>query len=357
MGLFNKLFKKKNNSTPRGFYELAIKGVDKITSDTVKISLEIPDEVKNVFHFKPGQYLDFEIEINGEKLRRSYSICSGKNEDLSVAVKQVENGKVSSWFNQEATIGMPIIVGTPNGNFIVPEKANSIVAIAAGSGITPIMSIAKELKPDQKMTLIFGNRKEDSIIFKSEIDQIATVRPTYFLSGEEKDGFKKGRISAENFNEHIKTNLDLLKADYFLICGPEEMIHAVNESLHTFGIPKEKIKFELFTTPVLLKEESPKHDSNFNGKSTVSVILDDEKETFELDSSGKSILEVATAKGMDAPYSCKGGVCSSCKAKVIKGSATMDLNYVLTDQEIEEGYILTCQAHPSSEELVISYDD
>jgi len=178
-----------------------------------------------------------------------------------------------------------------------------------------------------------------------------------FLSGEEKENYISGRITEETFKAQIKANLDLLKSDYFLLCGPEEMIHAVNEALHSFGVSKEKIKFELFTTPTLMKEEAPKHESNFKGTSKVTIILDDEKVSIDLKTTGKSILDAATAEGMDAPYSCKGGVCSSCKAKVIKGSVTMDMNYVLTDEELKEGYTLTCQAHPSSEELVVSFDD
>lgn len=358
MGLFDKIFKKKETSnTPKGFHAVNIKDIIKHGQDTVQVTLDIPKELKSQFNFIPGQYIDFSIEINGEELRRSYSICSALNEDISVAIKQVENGKVSTWFNEKATVGSSIYAASPKGSFTIPSNAKNITAIAAGSGITPILSMTKNLTSSQKMELIYGNKTLDSTLFKSSIEAISNVKPNYFLSQEEKEGNVFGRISTETLTAFIKTNLDILKSDGFFICGPEEMIQSANEVLKSFGVAKDKIHFELFTTPVLLKDDSQDKTNNFSGNSKVTVILDDEKLEFDLDSNGKNILDIVNGKGMDAPYSCKGGVCCSCRAKVIKGSATMDLNYALTEGEVADGYILTCQAHPSSDELVISYDD
>ncbi len=359
MGIFKNLFSKKSGAnTPKGFYTLTIAGIEKMTADTVKVTLDVPSNLKTEFTFKPGQYLDFSIQLNGKEERRSYSICSGKNEPLAVAVKAVENGTVSRWFNENVVTGDELIVSRPSGNFILPETAKKVVAIAAGSGITPIMAFAKALSAnDGSMDLFYGNRTEDSILFRSEIDALSAVNATYFLSAEDKEGFKLGRIDTTTFSILIKENLQLLKADYFVLCGPEQMIAEVSDVLKTFGVSPDKIKYELFTTPVLLKSETEVIENTFEGLAKVTVILDDDKISYELASKGPSILEKTNKEGMDAPYSCKGGVCSTCKAKVLKGSCTMTMNYALTDKEVQEGYILTCQAHPAEAEIVVSYDE
>jgi len=360
MAFFKKLLKKSNNSSkpPRGFHSMKISAVEKLTSDTVKVLLEIPEGKEKEFVFSAGQYLDFSININGTDFRRSYSICSGTNEPLAVAVKQIENGIVSMWFNHAAQEGDTLQVSSPQGNFTIPKEAKNIVAIAAGSGITPIMSIAKEIeKNGGKFKLFYGNRTTETILFKSEIDALTNTTCSYYLSGEEVEGYGKGRINKQNFSEIIKSDLQLLKTDCFFICGPEQMILEISEVLKLFGVSDEKIRYELFTTPVLLKKEDENTESDFSGEASVSVILDSEKITFNLAAKGESVLEKSINEGLDAPYSCKGGVCSSCKAKVLNGKTTMSMNYSLTDQEIEEGYTLTCQTHPASSEILISYDE
>ncbi len=351
MALFKKIFGKNQNAAPKGYSEVIIKAIDRETPEAVKVVLD-----KNT-KFAPGQYLTFSIHIDGNEERRSYSICSGKDEPLAVAVKQVENGKVSSWFNQKAEAGTTIYCSEPEGNFCVPNEVKKIVAIAAGSGITPILSIAKACEgTDRSLQLFYGNRTLESTLFKSEIEALKNTSCTYYFSGENVENHASGRIDKTAFSEVIKSNLDLLKSDGFFICGPEEMIVEIVEVLELFGVPKEKIHFELFTTPVLMKSEEPVENTSFEGTSRVTVLIDGEKEHFELSSDGDSILDKANAEDLDVPYSCKGGVCSTCKAKVIKGKATMTMNYSLTDREVEEGYILTCQAHPASEEIIVTYD-
>lgn len=361
MGLFNKMFKKEEKPEitsvhHKGYHQIAIKNIEKVTADTVKISFDIPAELSSKYKFIPGQYLNLCAKLNEKEERRSYSICSGANEDLAIAVKAVKDGKISHWANDILQIGDKIEVSEPDGHFKWNEKDKTIVAFAAGSGITPILSIAKKIESiGGKMSLFYGNRTEDSIIFKSELGLLSKTNTRHFLSQENKEGFENGRITKEKISEIVKENLDLLKADGFFLCGPEELILNVKEVLTLFGVPKEKIHFELFTVPVLMKSvETPA--SNFSGKSSVTVIIDDEKVDFELDAKGKSILDHLTNKGYDAPYSCRGGVCCTCKAKVVEGKASMTLNYSLTDEEVAEGYILTCQAHPASEKLVITYD-
>lgn len=359
MGLFKKLFKKdevKETSTGHTFESLTVESIERLTAHSVKLTFTIPQELSNKFVFKPGQYITIKKTFNNEEIRRSYSICSAPSEGLSVGIKAVENGLFSTFATSELKVGDSLLVSSPTGNFTLKGTEKKIAAFVAGSGITPVLSIAKSLGDDQEMELFYGNQTEQSIMFHNEISDLKHVHTSLLLSREEKEGFVFGKLNKEKVSELIKQNLDLLKYDAFLLCGPEEMIVATSEVLKLFGVSKEKIHYELFTTPVLMKSEIPVEENTFNGMSKVTVILDSEKIEVDLKSSGKSILDTVNDKGFDAPYSCKGGVCCTCRAKVLKGKATMTLNYSLTDAELAEGYILTCQAHPASEELVVSYD-
>ena len=288
-------------------------------------------------------------------MRRSYSICSAKNSDLAIGVKKVENGRVSSYLNNQLKEGNSILVQAPEGRFVPDNTMNKVVAIAAGSGITPILSIAHQFNGNGEMKLFYGSKTESNIMFKSELDDLNEIDKSYFLAQEEKEGFNHGRLTKDRFVEVIKSDLELLKSDAYFICGPEEMIMDVKEALTLFGVHEDKIKFELFTTSENAEEK--KSEPSISGKAKVEVELDGEQVSFELAPKGASILTAVNEEGLDAPYSCQGGVCSTCRAKVIEGKATMDVNYVLTDEEIAEGYILTCQAHPSTETLKVSYDD
>lgn len=362
MGLFGKLLKKdKSKSGKKGFVSLTISAINKETDDTVSVSFSVPKGEEKNFQFIPGQYLNFAIKIDGKEERRSYSICSSVKEPLTIAVKELKGGKVSSWFNNEAKVGDEIWTGYPEGGFKMTDAGRTYVAFAAGSGITPIFSIAKSisLATEGKLSLFYGSKTADQIIFKEGLDQLPQdqIKVQHLLSQEKKDGFLNGRLTKEKVNEIIKADLELLKADGFYICGPEDMIINVSETLKTFGVPKEKINFELFTTPTKMKSNEKTAQADYKGMSNVTVIIDDEESVFELDSSGDTILDEVESQGIDAPFSCRGGVCSTCKAKVLKGSATMDSNMALTDAEVEEGFILTCQAHPNSKELTVSYDE
>lgn len=358
MAFFGKLFKKDSSAkTHKGFNSLTIQKIEKLTPDCVKVTLEIPANLKDTYAFEAGQYINFIIEKEGKEERRSYSICSGPNEALAVAVKAVSDGNISVWFNSVAQEGITIQVSKPEGNFKLKSSDKNVVAFAAGSGITPIMSIAKSLeKSGGEMTLFYGNRLESSILFHSELKSLSHIKANYYLSGETAEGYSVGRLDKTAISEAIKQNLDLLKADGFFLCGPEEMIVAGVETLKLFGVSAEKIHYELFTTPTIMQPTTKAETSDFKGESNVKVILDGEEIEFKLKSNGKPILDILDREGFDAPYSCRGGVCCSCKAKVLKGQATMTMNYALTDEEVAEGYILTCQAHPASEELTVSFD-
>lgn len=359
MGLFG-LFGKKEEKVKlrKGFHQLTVSNVQRLTEDAVKISFDIPLELKNNYQYKAGQHLDISLMINGIEELRSYSICSSRVEPLSIGVKKIENGKVSAWLNEEVKVGDQLIISEPRGHFTLDENASKIVLIAAGSGITPLLAMAKERSGSgAEAILIYGNRTTSSIMFKSEIDVLKPLRALFFLSGETKEGYRSGRINRENFTALIKEELELLKSDAFYLCGPEGMINDVKHVLEFFGVRSDKIHFELFTAPVEMEPGATQSVAEFSGVSKVTAILDGEKVHFELDSKGATLLEAADRSGMDAPYSCKGGVCCSCRAKVLKGSAMMKVNYALTDDEVAQGYILTCQAHPTSDELTFSYDD
>lgn len=353
MALFKSLFGKNKDKAPRGFSSVAILSVDRLSPDSVKISLDVPKD--GSFDYIPGQYINVALTIKGEEQRRSYSICSGKNEPLAIAIKEVDKGRVSMWFNREAAAGTEILVSKPEGNFIKPAGAKNCVAIAAGSGITPIMSIAKQLEGNGTLRLFYGNKTAADILFKSEIDALQSTTAVYYLSQEENDFCEKGRITKDAFVADIKRDLSILQSDAFFLCGPLEMIENMREALEMFGVAKEKVFFELFTaqTTEATKEDAP--STAFSGKSKITLIMNGDEEVFDLDVK-KTILEGALSNSIDAPYSCRGGVCSTCKAKITSGTAMMNINYSLTDKEIEDGFILTCQAHPTSSEVTINYD-
>lgn len=368
MSFLKKMFGGKKESAPakKGKKDsssavLKIKQIDRLTADAVKVVFDVPVALKESYTYIPGQYINVIVKVDGKDITRSYSICSDVNEPLAIGIKKVEKGIVSSYFNDVAKAGDEVEVSFPMGNFKMSKVEGRYVAIAAGSGVTPVLSIAKLINrtKDGHLDLFYANRNEASIMFKAELEALSKdkVKTTHIFSEEEKEGVMFGMMTEEVITEIIKSNLELLKAQGFYICGPEPVIINAQNVLKRFGVADDKIFYELFTTPVLMESSSEAVVSDFNGVSKVTIILDDEKEHFDLASDGDTILEEAESYGIDAPYSCRGAICCTCKAKVIKGSATMDKNFTLTDSEIEEGYILTCQAHPNSEELIISYDE
>ncbi len=359
MALFSKIFGKKDETQklPKGFYEIEVKSVSNPTKDSTKIVLDLPTELKNEFNFIPGQYLTFILTIDGEEIRRSYSICSAADEDLAVAIKKIENGRASQWFNEKVQSGSKLIVGKPEGSFLFKPEDKNIVAFAAGSGITPVMSIAFEAeKLGTKMRLFYGNKTSDTAMFKAELEQLKNVEVLHFMSQNSENLYKAGRLDKNAITELIKNDLDLLQADAFFLCGPEEMIIAAKSTLELFGVKSDKIRFELFSTPVKMESNETDTDADFSGISEVTVFLDDEKIKLQISTEGKTILDILDKEGYDAPYSCRGGVCCTCKAKVLEGKVKMNLNYSLTDEEVAEGYVLSCQAHPASEKVTLTYD-
>ena len=349
------------------FHSLKVIDIKNETSDTVSVAFEIPEGDKNTFDYTSGQYLTLKLDINGNEERRSYSMCSSpfSGEPIRIAVKRVDKGLVSNHINDVIKVGDQIEVMSPQGSFTLETslEQKTYVAFAAGSGITPIWSMIKSVldnEPGSKFVLFYGNKTSDSTIFKNEIDSLTGDRlSVYHILSREETGnsITNGRIDKNKATELLKSNLDLLKSKAFFMCGPEEMIFNVKDVLQTLGVSENKIKFELFTTPVLLAAEKEVDVSNFTGTAKVKVIYDEEEITFDLSSDGENVLEAAMKHDVDAPFSCKGAVCCTCKAKVTEGKMIMDANYALSDEEVAEGFVLACQAHPASENVVLDFDE
>ncbi len=361
-------------SSPK-FHTLKVKHVKRETPDSVSISFDIPYELKHDYLFKQGQSVTFKRNFNGEEIRRSYSICSSPfDNELRVGIKQVENGLFSTFANTELKAGEEVEVMTPIGHFYTelnPENGKNYFAFAAGSGITPILSIIKTTlitEPKSSFTLVYGNKNQGSVMFLEEIEALKNQyleRFTVFhiLSRESVDvPLLNGRINAEKCADFLNKNLiDPKKVDEIFVCGPENMILAVKETMTKAGVDPKHIHFELFTTPAHSQIEyktqaaAPARQDKA-ATSSVSVKIDGITIQMDLPYGGDTILDAALKKGADLPFACKGGVCCTCRAKVTKGSVSMDMNFSLEDDEVEKGYILTCQSHPTSDEVFVDFD-
>jgi ring-1,2-phenylacetyl-CoA epoxidase subunit PaaE len=360
MSFFKRLFgaDKSEEHTTQTTWEIPVLSIECLTPSAVKVVFDIPEEAVKAFQYIPGQYLNIGLTINGSKYQRSYSICSAPHEPLAIGVKQVENGLVSTFINKELKPGDTLFVDVPNGNFRMTDIGGDYVAFAAGSGITPILSMLKTMSTSKQgsMKLFYGNKSPEQTMFLEDVEELNQKQQISSTLVYSQYGEARSRMSDEFVKAIIKSDLDLLKKDGFFICGPEEMIISVSEALKLFGVSDDKIHFELFTSPTLIQSKT-KVIANFKGVSEVEVILDGEKFTFDLAADGPRIIDVMDEQGIDAPYSCRGGVCCTCRGKILEGSATMDHNLALTDKEVAEGYVLTCQAHPTSEKLIISFDE
>lgn len=353
------------------FHKLKVKEVKSETPDCVSIAFVVPEGLQTEFLFEQGQNITLKKEIDGEEIRRSYSICSAPFEnELRVAVKKVEGGKFSDFANTILKAGDELDVLPPTGKFNTKLQATNnkqYLAFAAGSGITPVISIIKTTlltEPESRFTLVFGNRGRHSIIFFEELEALKNKYLNRFnliniLSREKTDApISFGRIDSQKLTELSKL-IDYKNTDEFFICGPEEMTFCVKEFLEATGIETKKIHFELFTTPgqkqssVVGRETLEK---NSGPKSKITVKLDGRSFDFDLGFDSENILDAALKQGADLPFACKGGVCCTCKAKLLEGEVEMDVNWGLEHEEVEQGYILTCQSHPLTEKVVVDFD-
>lgn len=341
------------------FHPLQIKNIVQETADAVSITFNIPDDLRKTFSFIAGQYITIKATLKKKEIRRAYSICSSpKSGEITVAVKRIEGGNFSVFATTELKIDAILEVAAPEGKFILEtasENTKNYIAFAAGSGVTPIMAMIKDVvdtEPNSKFTIVFGNKSSKSTLFFKELNLLKENNPnslfiTYLFSQEETKDAIFGRIDASIVNSIIEKNK---ACDDVFLCGPEEMILTVKDALAQNNISEDKIHFELFT-----KKEGASKNTSLNGETEITVILDDDTTSFTMQQSD-NILKAALAKDLDAPYSCQGGVCSSCLAKITEGKAIMKNNNILSDEEVEQGYILTCEAHPTTSKIVIDYD-
>lgn len=347
------------------FHKLIIKEIIRETAKAVSLVFEVPKNLKESFTFKAGQYITLKTTIEDNPIRRDYSICTSPNSgELKVTIKAVENGIFSQYANTQLRVGDVLEVAPPNGRFVFepkPSTHRTIMAFAAGSGITPIMGIIKTLlteEPQSKAVLVYGNKTpEDTIFLQELLDLESTYNDRFTLqllySQAQEDQALFGRIEKSTINFSIKKHLMESQADAYYLCGPEGMIDSVRDVLKEKGVDESRIKFELFKASI---PESTNDASIPEGQTQVTVILDEEETTFIMNNK-KSVLEAALAEDLDAPFSCQGGVCSSCLARIKEGEVEMRQNNVLTDSEVAEGLILTCQAHPKTSKIVVDYDD
>jgi ring-1,2-phenylacetyl-CoA epoxidase subunit PaaE len=346
------------------FHPLKIKDVRRETPQAVSIAFDIPENLREDYNFVAGQYINIKTNFEGQEIRKAYSICSapGSNE-LRVAIKAVKNGGFSVFANEKLIAGDSMEVGTPEGKFTFEPKADrqrNYAAFVAGSGITPVLAIIQSVlhgEPSSTFVLVYGNKTPEDTIFHQFLhdlqqEYVGRFFVHFVYSQAKADDALFGRIERAAVNFVIKNKHKEKEFEKFYLCGPEQMILTVNDVLRENNIPEKNIKFELFSTPIAEK----KIEENLDGQTKITVLVDDEEVTFMM-SQQMTILDAALKQGIDAPYSCQGGICSSCMARVSGGTAEMKKNAILTDGEIAEGLILTCQAHPTSGEIYVDFDD
>ncbi|MFK7755096.1 MAG: 2Fe-2S iron-sulfur cluster-binding protein [Sedimentitalea sp.] len=345
------------------FHPLALAAVTPLTSDSVALSFDVPDDLRDAFAFRPGQYLTLRAEVNGQEVRRSYSIASGPGTPLRVGVKQVEDGAFST-FAQSLTPGQQVQVMPPEGRF-VPSHEATLVLIAAGSGITPMVSIAADaLARGAHVTLIFGNKQTETIMFRAELDALKDRYLSQFtlihiLSRETQDvAILNGRITGDKITELARTGAFDLGADGIFLCGPGAMIDDVAAALTAANVAPERVHFERFYQDgeVPRAPRSTAAQAAAASGVSVAVVLDGARREFTVEAQDDTVLDAAMRHGLDLPFSCKGGMCCTCRCKVAEGSAEMAVNYSLEPWEMEAGFILACQTRPTSDRLVLDFD-
>jgi len=352
------------------FHPLIVKDIIKETEDCISIGLDVPAAEAEIFKFNPGQFLTLRMEVNGEQLRRSYSICSCPyQEDLRIALKILPDGKFSNYAKSRLKPGDIIESLPPSGRFhttLAPDHCRHYLAVAAGSGITPVISLVKSIlwkEPQSKVTLIYGNKDRHSILFKGQVDAlkdkyIQRFSVFHILSREKSDmALLKGRIDAEKMSFFLNHLIDPLCLDEVFICGPEEMIMENKRALEVAGVPSSHIHFELFTAAGATRTQEKPIVASSEGKICKALIKSDGNLiSMDIPFERESILEAALRQGADLPYACMGGVCTACRAKLEKGEVFMPINYGLETDEIREGFILTCQSYPRTPEIVVNFD-
>ncbi len=355
------------------FHRLTIRDIRHETGDAVSLAFAVPPELRDTYRFTQGQHLTLRTSIDGREVRRSYSVCCGVDDyledgELRIAVKLVHGGQFSQYVLQHLASGDAIDVMAPDGRFFTAldaAHAKHYVAFAAGSGITPVLSLIKTTlarEPHSRFTLIFGNRTVDTILFREQLEDLKNRYLDRFalhhvLSRAQGDlPLNHGRIDAEKcaaFLEVIPPDT----IDEAFICGPSSMIDVVEAVLIAAGVPAHHVHTERFGVPNGAAPLPPAAVADDGDLAALTVVLDGKQHALKLPRHGASILDVALAAGLDLPYACKGGVCCTCRAKILEGSVTMDKNYTLEEEEMAQGFVLTCQSHPTSDRVLVSFDE
>ena len=353
------------------FHKIKVEEVYKEIKDTVVVEFNIPEQLQDTFAFKQGQHLTLRKLINDEDVRRTYSLCSSPLENRwKVAIKQIPGGVFSTYANTELKSGDMIEIMEPTGHFYVDiesQTAKNYIAFAAGSGITPILSIIKThllSEPNSTFKLFYLNRMVKSIIFKEEIERLKNqffgrFQVFHFLTKEQRDiPFLNGRFDTEKLQVLTKTFIDIEDTNHCFICGPQDMIFLIRDHLESAGLDSDKIHYELFFSGDT--EASKLHIAEVlehKAEGTDITIIDGGKEFhFIMDDDFDTVLDGALAAGADLPFACKGGVCSTCKCKIVEGSVEMKVNYALEADEVKNNYILSCQSVPTSDKVVVNFD-
>jgi ring-1,2-phenylacetyl-CoA epoxidase subunit PaaE len=353
------------------FYPLTVAKVKHETRDAIAVTFDLPPQLQDVFQYRQGQHLTLRAMIDGEDVRRSYSICAAvQDAQLRVAIKRVAGGVFSTWANECIRPGVTLDVMPPEGRFnlpLDPDSRRHYLAFAAGSGITPILSIVKTTllaEPHSRFTILYGNRASSSVIFRDELAELKDVymerlNLVYVMSREQQDiDLFNGRITQDKCRQLFQRWLRVEDVDYAFICGPEDMMHGVSAALQEAGMPKERIRIELFAASAVreVREQRSHYAAAARHLTEVTVIMDGSHASFTMDKDKESLLEAGLRAGLDMRYSCKGGVCSTCRCKVVEGTVDMDVNYALEDYEVARGFVLSCQSFPVTDRVVVDFD-
>ena len=355
------------------FHPLRVRSIQPDTAESVIVSFDVPPELREVFGFTQGQYLTLRTEIDGQDLRRSYSICAGVDDgELRVGVRKVRGGVFSNWINEHLKPGDEVKVMAPQGRFFVPIEPGASrhhVGMAGGSGITPILSIMKTVlarEPHSRFTLIYGNRQLRSTMFKEELEDLknrymSRLVLQHVFSDEHTDApINSGVMNRDKLGEFLRTVVPAAQIDHVYVCGPFQMNDEAEAALLAAGVPEERIHIERFgvalqpgTVGAVVHEAKPGDAET----ARIVIIRDGLSREVPFSKGQPSILDAASAAGLEVPYSCTSGVCGTCRAKLVEGEVRMERNFALDKKEVEQGFVLTCQAHPLTERVVLSFDE
>jgi ring-1,2-phenylacetyl-CoA epoxidase subunit PaaE len=360
------------------FHPLRVRSVEPDTQEAVIVSFDVPSDLRAVFGFTQGQYLTLRADVDGQDLRRSYSICAGVDDgELRVGVRKVKGGVFSNWINEHLRVGDTVNVMVPQGRFFVPldpKAKRHHVGIAGGSGITPILSIMKTVlarEPLSRFTLIYGNRQLQSTMFKEEIEDLKNRYMTrlvlqHVFSAEHTDApLNHGRMTRHKIGEFLKSVVPASQIDQVYVCGPFQMNDEAEAALLAAGVPEERIHIERFGVALTADNrpatavDAVMHDAQPGdaAQATIVIIRDGLRREIKFYKGQPSILDASSAAGLEVPYSCTSGVCGTCRAKVKEGEVRMERNFALDKKEVANGFVLTCQAHPLTDRVVLSFDE